>query len=68
MKIKKQDGHYLVIASTFGERLIGVFEVVIGIILLAIFFSSLFFPNITMDHYGVYVIVISSLFIYNSKQ
>ena len=48
MKIKEQDEQYLVITSTFVERLIGAIVLVFAIIFLAVLFS-LFFPNIPWD-------------------
>ena len=63
MKIKEQDSQYLVIASTFGERLFGVFFTVFAIIFLAVFFS-LFFPNISMGLFDVLFIVVPIIFIY----
>ena len=37
MKIKKQDLEHLIITATWGERILGVFVLVIGIIVLLVF-------------------------------
>jgi hypothetical protein len=63
VKIKEQDSQYLVIASTFGERLFGVFFAVIGIIFLAVFFSSIL-PNASMGLGEVLFAAVPLVFVY----